>query len=321
MLIQARLLQRAALPRYSIATLYSYSTDFRLLNPVVGSRLTPPHQTAQSKTQTATKTTTQSIRAHQTTGNLTNRITMANEKEAPRAESDSHDYLLNAKALTRRLTDKAAVCDVSLALKKGDILGLLGLNGAGKSSTLKMLCGMFKPDSGSVTINGFSMTDSPLQARAHIGFLPDQPPVYNDMRVNEYLKLCGQIRGLRGLTLSARQATVTEQCSLGDVQKKLIGSLSKGYRQRVGLAQAIIHQPAVVLLDEPGNGLDPRQQENMRALIRGLAEQQVVIFSTHLLAEAKTTCNRIAIMHEGRLFADHLSADDDLETVFRGITG
>lgn len=246
--------------------------------------------------------------------------TMAYDNETSPAGSENDNCVLNARALSCQLGNKAAVRGVSLALERGEILGLLGLNGAGKSTTLKMLCGMLKPDSGSVTVNGFSMTESPLQARTNIGFLPDQPPVYNDMRVNEYLKLCGQIRGLKGKSLQKRQAAVTERCSLGDVQRKLIGSLSKGYRQRVGLAQAIIHEPAVVLLDEPGNGLDPQQQDNMRALIRTLGEQQVVVFSTHLLAEARSSCNRIAIMHEGTLVADHLAADDDLETVFRGIT-
>ena len=228
--------------------------------------------------------------------------------------------VLDAHALHRHLDEKLVVSDISLRLYTGDTLGLLGLNGAGKSTTLKMLCGMLAPDSGSVTVNGYSMLESPLQARAQVGFLPDQPPLYNDMRVSEYLRLCGQIRGLRGKKLRLRQDEVTEQCSLGDVQGKLIGTLSKGYRQRAGLAQAMIHEPAVLLLDEPSNGLDPQQLDGLRQLIRHYASDHAVIFSTHLLSEAQTVCNRIAVIHDGKLVADQPADGADLETLFRGAT-
>ena len=228
------------------------------------------------------------------------------------------DSLLQASALHRTLGSHAAVTDISLHLARGDVLGLLGLNGAGKSTTLRMLCGMLVPDSGQVIVNGHSMTEEPLLARAHIGFLPDQPPLYDDMRVHEYLQLCAQIRSLKGKALVARMAAVIEQCALGDVQNKLIAALSKGYRQRVGLAQAIIHQPSVLLLDEPGNGLDPQQLEAMRELIRRYADDHAVVFSTHLLAEAQSTCNRIAIIHEGRLVADKPADGAELDTLFRG---
>ena len=230
------------------------------------------------------------------------------------------DGVLDAQALHRHLDEKLVVSDISLRLYTGDTLGLLGLNGAGKSTTLKMLCGMLAPDSGSITINGYAMLESPLQARAQIGFLPDQPPLYNDMRVSEYLRLCGQIRGLRGKKLRSRQNEVTEQCSLGDVQEKLIGTLSKGYRQRAGLAQAMIHEPAVLLLDEPSNGLDPQQLEGLRELIRCYASDHAVVFSTHLLSEVQTVCNRIAVIHEGKLVADQPDDGADLETLFRGAT-
>ena len=228
--------------------------------------------------------------------------------------------VLDAHALHRHLDEKPVVSDLSLRLYTGDTLGLLGLNGAGKSTTLKMLCGMLAPDSGSVTVNGYSMLESPLQARAQIGFLPDQPPLYNDMRVNEYLRLCGQIRGLRGKKLRSRQTEVTEQCSLGDVQGKLVGTLSKGYRQRVGLAQAMIHEPAVLLLDEPSNGLDPQQLDGLRQLIRNYASNHAVVFSTHLLSEAQSVCNRVAVIHDGKLVADQPADGADLETLFRGST-
>ena len=230
------------------------------------------------------------------------------------------DGVLDAHALHRYLDEKLVVSDISLRLYTGDTLGLLGLNGAGKSTTLKMLCGMLAPDSGSVTVNGYSMLESPLQARAQVGFLPDQPPLYNDMRVSEYLRLCGQIRGLRGKKLRSRQKEITEQCSLGDVQRKLIGSLSKGYRQRVGLAQAMIHEPQVLLLDEPSNGLDPQQLDGLRQLIRYYASNHAVVFSTHLLSEAQSVCNRVAVIHDGKLVADQPADGADLETLFRGAT-
>ncbi|MFK7862204.1 MAG: ABC transporter ATP-binding protein [Granulosicoccus sp.] len=236
----------------------------------------------------------------------------------PEAAATDPHCLLEANGLCRTLGNDAAVRDISLRLRSGDVLGLLGLNGAGKSTTLRMLCGMLVPDKGTVTVNGYSMSEQPLKARAHIGFLPDQPPLYNDMRVTEYLSLCGQIRGLAGSTLRRQMDTTIEQCNLGDVQKKLIATLSKGYRQRVGLAQAIIHQPAVLLLDEPSNGLDPQQLDGMRQLVRSYADGHAVVFSTHLLAEAQATCNRVAIIHEGRLTSETLVEGADLDTLFRG---
>jgi ABC-2 type transport system ATP-binding protein len=236
------------------------------------------------------------------------------------SDTSEKDALLQAIDLSVRLGCDAGVHQLSLTLKRGDILGLLGLNGAGKSTTLRMLCGLLVPDEGTVTVNGCSMADMPLQARAHIGYLPDQPPLYDDMRVCEYLSLSGRIRGLRASTLATRQAAVTELCALGDVQRKLIGTLSKGYRQRVGLAQALIHEPAVVLLDEPANGLDPKQMESMRALIEEIGRRQAIVFSTHLLSEVTATCNRVAIIHQGRLVTDRPVGNDDLDQIFRGAT-
>ncbi len=236
------------------------------------------------------------------------------------AEAGTSPSVLVADKLNRRLSESASVNDISFSLARGDVLGLLGLNGAGKSTTLRMLCGVLVPDSGSVSVKGLSMEDHPLVAREHIGYLPDQPPLYNDMRVSEYLKLAGQIRGLKATKLRSRQTAITEQCDLGDVQHKLIGTLSKGFRQRVGLAQALIHEPAVVLLDEPSNGLDPQQMEGMRRLISDIAQSQAIIFSTHLLSEAKAICNRIAIIHAGRLVADRPADGTDLELIFHGAT-
>ncbi len=228
--------------------------------------------------------------------------------------------LLEARGLSVRLGADSGVRDISLTLQRGDIVGLLGLNGAGKSTTLRMLCGVLVPDEGSVIVNGLSMADEPLQARAQVGYLPDQPPLYDDMRVCEYLSLTGRIRGLQGKRLKDRQAQLIEQCALGDVQRKIIGTLSKGYRQRIGLAQALIHEPAVVLLDEPANGLDPQQMDSMRSLIRQIGEQQAILFSTHLLSEATATCNRIAIIHDGKLVADCPAAGNDLQQLFQETT-
>lgn len=238
--------------------------------------------------------------------------------EATTVQRDALDKtcLLDAVSLHRSLGAKTAVSDMSLQLYRGDVLGLLGLNGAGKSTTLRMLCGMLVPDAGTISIAGYSMAEQPLKARACIGFLPDQPPLYNDMRVREYLRLCGQIRGLKDPTLTSNQNRVTEQCALTEVEGQLIGSLSKGFRQRVGVAQAMIHEPDVLLLDEPSNGLDPQQLEAMRVLISDYAQAHAVVFSTHLLSEAQATCNRVAVIHEGKLVADTSAVGGDLEALF-----
>lgn len=234
--------------------------------------------------------------------------------------ADTCAPLLEAHSLSLRHSSDAGVADISLSLQRGDIVGLLGLNGAGKSTTLRLLCGALVPDAGSVQVNGYSMSDNPLQARAQIGYLPDQPPLYDDMRVSEYLTLTGRIRGLDRATTAKRLSSIIDQCALGDVRRKIIGTLSKGFRQRIGLAQALIHEPAVVLLDEPANGLDPQQMEGMRQLISDIGRNQTIIFSTHLLAEVKATCNRVAIIHSGRLVADRPCNGDDLETVFQEAT-
>ncbi|MFT6302775.1 MAG: ABC-2 type transport system ATP-binding protein [Pseudomonadales bacterium] len=228
--------------------------------------------------------------------------------------------MLSAISLSRRLSANAEVSNISLEINRGDIVGLLGLNGAGKTTTLRMLSGVLAPDEGSVTIKGHSLSDSPIEARRQVGFLPDQPPLYNDMRVSEYLRLAGRIRGLKGNRLTERQDIVTEQCMLESVNRSLISTLSKGFRQRVGLAQALIHEPALLLLDEPSNGLDPQQLESMRNLIIETGKSAAVILSTHLLSEAQTTCNRVAIIHDGKLVADRPANGEDLEQIFHGAT-
>jgi len=232
----------------------------------------------------------------------------------------STEVLLDAHELERRLSDRALVSGISITLARGDVLGLLGLNGAGKSTTLRMLAGVLTSDAGSITVCGRSMVDEPLAARERIGFLPDEPPLYNDMRVTDYLTLVARLHRLKGSELKDRVNLVIEQCALQEKSRALINTLSKGYRQRVGLAQALVHEPDVLLLDEPSNGLDPQQMDSMRDVIRGTGREHAVIFSTHLLSEAQAVCNRIAIMHDGKLVADRAADGDDLEALFRGAT-
>ncbi len=217
--------------------------------------------------------------------------------------AENRPILLEAQTLSRQMSASARVADINLTLRRGDVLGLLGLNGAGKSTTLNMLAGVTVPDAGSVTVAGYSLAEQPLQARAALGYLPDTPPLYPDMRVGAYLKLTAQLRRVPKRLVRSAVDDASELCDLTAVQKHRIAALSKGYRQRVGLAQAIIHKPQLILLDEPSNGLDPHQMQSMRQLIQGLGETAAVVFSTHLLPEAVATCNRIAVMHQGRIVA------------------
>ena len=226
------------------------------------------------------------------------------------------DPLLEVRGLTRR-RDPArrggvathSVRDVSFSLGRGERVGLLGLNGAGKSTTLDMLAGCLVPDAGDVRVGGHDLADAPLEARALLGYLPDRPPVVDDMRVDAYLALAARLRRVPRARARAAADAAIDECALGEVRRQRIGTLSKGYRQRVGIAQAIVHRPALVLLDEPGSGLDPRQSEALRALVRRLGEGAAVIFSTHLLAEVRETCDRILVMHRGTLVADRRLGD------------
>lgn len=238
------------------------------------------------------------------------------------------DPLLAARGLTR-LRDPArrgevathSVRDLGFALERGERVGLLGLNGAGKSTTLDMLAGCLVPDAGEVAIAGHSLADDPLRARALIGYLPDRPPVVDDMRVDAYLALAARLRRVPKAEVGDRVDAAIGECALGEVRRQRIATLSKGYRQRVGIAQAIVHRPALVLLDEPGSGLDPRQSEELRALVRRLGEGAAVIFSTHLLAEVRETCDRILVMHRGALVADRRldDAGEDVESLFANL--
>ncbi len=238
--------------------------------------------------------------------------------------------LLEARELTRYLPgarrDAASpiVDALSLSLQSGDVLGLLGLNGAGKSTTLRMLAGCLTPHAGSVHVAGHSMSDEPAAARAALGYLADRPPLYDDMRVEPYLRFTAALRNMPRRDINHAVQAVIEECQLADIARRRNGRLSKGQRQRVGIAQAIIHRPSVVLLDEPGSGLDPQQQDELRQLIRRLGHDRTVVFSTHVLSEVQACCTRIAVIHGGRLMAEHdllaePSARDELADLFHQI--
>ena len=216
--------------------------------------------------------------------------------------------LLSAKSLSHRYGTQLAVNDVSFDVVKGEVLGFLGPNGAGKSTTMKMLSGNLAPSYGEIIINGYDLLTEPKQAKAHIGYLPEQPPLYKELTVKEFLSFCAQISQIPKSKIKSSVDTAIERCGLTQVTKRLIANLSKGYQQRVGIAQAIIHTPAVVILDEPTSGLDPIQIKEIRHLIRDIAKEHSVILSTHILPEVQTLCDRVQIINQGQLvFMDTLA--------------
>ncbi len=208
---------------------------------------------------------------------------------------------LSAQNLTRSFGKKQIIHDVSLQLNRGEVLGLLGPNGAGKSTTLQMLTGCLLPGSGEISLCGISLRQKPAEAKKHVGYLPENPPLYRELSVDSYLSFAAQLRGMKADSLPAALTEVKRRCGLDEVGKKTIATLSKGYQQRVGIAQAIIHNPAVIVLDEPTVGLDPSQIRDIRNLIRELGDASSVILSTHLLSEVESVCDRVEIMQQGRL--------------------
>ena len=217
--------------------------------------------------------------------------------------------LLQAENLQHHYGANCAVKDMSLSLKQGDILGLLGPNGAGKSTTMKMLCGVLPPHSGQITLNGFDLFEQATQAKQQIGYLPEQPPLYPELSVNEYLIYSAQLRRIKKTEINKAREKAIQRCGLSSVQDKLISQLSKGFQQRVGIAQAIIHNPPIVILDEPTVGLDPIQIREIRQLISELGEQHAVILSTHILPEVQAVCNQVKIIHQGELvYSDNMQA-------------
>ena len=211
--------------------------------------------------------------------------------------------MISVKDLSKRYARNTAVDHISFEVEKGRIVGFLGPNGAGKTTTMRMLTCFLPPTSGTATVAGFDVLEAPLEVKKRIGYLPEAPPLYLEMRTAEYLTFVGRLKGLSGTELGRRVDTVCDRCAVGDVKNKLLGKLSKGYRQRVGLAQAIIHNPDVLILDEPTAGLDPKQINETRDLIKSLAGDHTIILSTHILPEVEQTCEQVIIINKGKVVA------------------
>ena len=221
---------------------------------------------------------------------------------------NNNDLLVKVENLYRYYDNHCAVRDLNFELRKGEILGFLGPNGAGKTTTMQMLAGNLAPSAGQILINGTDLLDQPKRAKSAIGYLPEQPPLYPDFTVDEYLDYCARLNRIPRAKVPAARASAKERCGLKDMGARLIGNLSKGYRQRVGIAQAIIHAPRVVILDEPTVGLDPIQIREIRTLIVELGREHGVVLSTHILPEVQSVCSRVQIIHQGRLvFNDSLA--------------
>jgi len=211
--------------------------------------------------------------------------------------------MIKVEGLTKRYARTLAVDNISFEVEKGQIVGFLGPNGAGKTTTMRVLTCFLPPTSGKVNVAGFDVLENPLEVKKRIGYLPETPPLYPEMEVVEYLTFVGKLKGISTGDINRRVDEVMGRCAIGDVRDKLIGKLSKGYRQRVGLAQAIIHNPDVLILDEPTSGLDPKQIIEIRELLKSLAGDHTIILSTHILSEVEHSCERVIIISQGRLVA------------------
>lgn len=215
----------------------------------------------------------------------------------------NNGLMIEVENLTKRYAGHTAVSGISFTVKRGEIVGLLGPNGAGKSTTMRVLSCFMPATSGTVRVAGLDVFHDSTEVRRRIGYMPENNPLHLEMRVREYLKFRARLKGLGFRRSRERVDVVMEQCSLTDVSKRIIGQLSKGYRQRVGLADALVHEPELIILDEPTIGLDPNQIRSVRALIKSLASTHTVLISTHILPEAEMTCNRMLIMFEGKILA------------------
>ncbi len=211
--------------------------------------------------------------------------------------------MIKAQGLTKFYGDKSAIEDLDFEIGSGEIIGILGLNGAGKTTTLRILCSLLLPSSGSVTIGGLDVVEQPHEIRKKVGFLPEEPPLYQEMTVEAYLAFAGGLRGLSNADARRRAAEVMEMTNIIDVRGQIIANLSFGYRKRVGISQAIIHEPPVLVFDEPITGLDPVQIVEMRQMIRGLGGKHTVLVSSHILPEISQTCDRLLVIQQGRLVA------------------
>jgi len=218
--------------------------------------------------------------------------------------------VIEARGLGKRFGETTALDGVSFKVERGQVAGFLGLNGAGKTTTLRILATYLTPDSGRALVAGCDPVEDPIGVRRRLGYLPEHPPLDLDHTVGEYLRFCSDLRGVERRRRRAAVDAALESCGLGDARGRRIGNLSKGYRQRVGLAQALVHEPEVLILDEPTIGLDPQQIREIRSLIRSLAPARTVLLSTHILSEVTVTCSRAIVIRRGRVLAD-----DSLESL------
>lgn len=232
---------------------------------------------------------------------------------------------IKVQNLSKVYGTQRAVDNISFEVSKGEIIGFLGPNGAGKSTTMKILTGYIPATEGTAEVNGFNVQTSPMQVKSNIGYLPEHNPLYLDMYVKEFLDFAGSLYGLKGRALQLKIDETIERVGLGLEKHKKIGQLSKGYRQRVGLAQALIHNPDVLILDEPTTGLDPNQLVEIRDLIKNVGKDKTVIFSTHIMQEVEAICDRVVIINRGKIVADSTLSDlkkggKAIEEVFRELT-
>lgn len=219
------------------------------------------------------------------------------------------DVMIETRDLTKHYGSVTALKNATFEVNRGEVVGFLGPNGAGKTTTMKILTCFIAPSDGTACVAGADIFEDPIGVRKAIGYLPENTPLYTEMLVLEYLEFTGKMRGLRGATLQTSLRKVVEETSLGEVIGKSIGELSKGFRQRVGLAQALIHEPPVLILDEPMSGLDPNQASEIRELIREIGRERTIILSTHNLAEVRVTCGRVLIISQGQIVADDTPED------------
>src|SRR5579875_3589123 len=211
--------------------------------------------------------------------------------------------MIKVEGLTKRYAHTTAIDNITFSVSKGQVVGFLGPNGAGKTTTMRILTCFLPPTAGTANVAGFDVLKNPMEVKRRIGYLPETPPIYPEMETAEYLRFAGKLKGLSGAELEKRVDFVCGRCFIGDVRSKLLGKLSKGYRQRVGLAQAILHDPDVLILDEPTAGLDPKQINETRDLIKSLAGDHTIILSTHILPEVEQTCEQVIIINKGKLVA------------------
>lgn len=214
------------------------------------------------------------------------------------------ETMIRMSGVSKRFGPIAAVDGIDLEVRRGEVVGFLGPNGAGKTTTMRMLSGLLAPSEGSIAVAGVDVLENPVEARARIGFLPENPPIYGEMTVREYLDYLATLRRVPGNRLTKSVNRAMERCGLTEVANRLLRNLSKGFKQRAGIAQAIVHAPDVVVLDEPTVGLDPIQIREIRALIRELGGEHSVLLSSHILPEVRMTCQRVAVIHQGRIVAD-----------------